>query len=455
MNSVIALILCLMAPLAYANKPAAPPPTLNDFAWHQALSFSAQASAYRIELPAAVYIGSRRADLGDVRIFNGNGELLPYAHLPEPRLPEQTPTRLRVPYFAIHASNGNDGAGLSLHLQANKDGQLKSLRVDPRAKASASAISSYILDASAVKQPMIGVKLAWSAPSGDNVVAINVEASDNLQDWRQVRTAAQLVNLRRGEEQLQRDSVEFGGVRAKYLRISWNTPQHAIMLTKAEVEISANAALRASQQWHNVVVSASETPGEYLFDTEGLPTESLRIALPQSNTVAPWRLYHRASTQHAWRQAGYGTAYRLTENGQEITSADIPLLRSRDRYWRLLVDQRGGGLGAGLPAIAVGWTPQQLIFVARGSPPFRLAYGNADIGAAGYPAGTLLPEFRPEQAFNLPVARVEQSQAAAPSPAPDPARHNKWILWGVILLGTIVLGIMVWRLLRQMSAPPT
>jgi hypothetical protein len=263
------------------------------------------------------------------------------------------------------------------------------------------------------------------------------------------------VNLRRGEEQLQRDRIEFSGVRAKYFRISWNTPQHAIALTKAEVEVSTNAVLRASQQWDNVNVRGGDAPGEYLFDTQGLPTESLRIGLPQPNTVAPWRLFHRASTQHQWRQAGYGTAYRLTENGQEITSADVILLRSRDRYWRLLVDQRGGGLGAGLPTIAVGWTPQQLMFIARGDGPFRLAYGNADIGAAGYPASTLLPEFRPEQASRLPVAQVEQqSQAAALSPAPDPAQHNKWILWGVVLLGVAVLGIMVWRLLRQMSPPP-
>ncbi|TXG05005.1 DUF3999 domain-containing protein, partial [Burkholderia territorii] len=43
------------------------------------LELDGSAAYYQLTVPQAVYAASRRGDLGDVRIFNGAGEPVPYS----------------------------------------------------------------------------------------------------------------------------------------------------------------------------------------------------------------------------------------------------------------------------------------------------------------------------------------------------------------------------------------
>ena len=54
-----------------------------DFAYGMAIEAdAAQDALHEIEIPAAVYRAVTRADLGDVRVFNGQGEVVPHALRP-------------------------------------------------------------------------------------------------------------------------------------------------------------------------------------------------------------------------------------------------------------------------------------------------------------------------------------------------------------------------------------
>jgi hypothetical protein len=46
------------------------------------------------------------------------------------------------------------------------------------------------------------------------------------------------------------------------------------------------------------------------------------------------------------------------------------------RQLRLVTDARGTGLGAGVPDISVAMRARELVFLVRGSAPYRLALGN-------------------------------------------------------------------------------
>ena len=56
----------------------------SDFAMRQPLLASGDKAFFRIELPDAVYDGAARSDLGDLRVFNGDGALVPFAFMPRP-----------------------------------------------------------------------------------------------------------------------------------------------------------------------------------------------------------------------------------------------------------------------------------------------------------------------------------------------------------------------------------
>ena len=65
------------------------------FAQRFALELESGAAYYSVPLPAAVYAASQRNDLGDVRVFNGAGEPVPYS-LDAPRESARAPATLRT-----------------------------------------------------------------------------------------------------------------------------------------------------------------------------------------------------------------------------------------------------------------------------------------------------------------------------------------------------------------------
>jgi len=74
MNPLIAALLLVPA-LAGAEQP-------RDFAYGIPLRTSGQDALQQLEVPRAVYEGVVRADLGDLRVFNAAGEVVPHAFRP-------------------------------------------------------------------------------------------------------------------------------------------------------------------------------------------------------------------------------------------------------------------------------------------------------------------------------------------------------------------------------------
>ena len=160
------------------------------------------------------------------------------------------------------------------------------------------------------------------------------------------------------------------------------------------------------------------------------------------------------------------TVYRLVRDGDELTSADIEVDPTSDRYWLARVDQRGGGIGGGPLGLGVGWMPHRLVFALRGAGPFRLAYGSRDAKSTAFPIVTLVPGYKGEEELELgrgataPRLVIGGARAAA-----DPQRlggdavtreridWKRWTLWASLVLGVAVLGWMALRLGRQMSRP--
>jgi hypothetical protein len=59
--------------------------------------------------------------------------------------------------------------------------------------------------------------------------------------------------------------------------------------------------------------------------------------------------------------------YSLERPDGALRNAELETPPIRRRYFRLAIDEKGGGLGGGAPALEVAWLPEQLVFVARGA----------------------------------------------------------------------------------------
>jgi hypothetical protein len=428
-------------------------------AWLQPIVLSVPGAAiYRFELPAAAYGGSRRTDLGDVRIVNGAGEVVPHAWVGEAPVARLDIATVAVTFFALHQRPGEQGLPeLTVAVRQGADGALVSAHLQPAA-GQAARLAGFVVDASAVKAARRALALDWRAQAQGTLLPVTLEGSDDLRAWHPVATT-QLVDLRSGDQQLRQNRIELSGDASRYFRLQWPAGQAGIEVLATTIETGTIAAAASHRQWSAAAaLLPGEQPMSFVFESPGLPVDSLRLHLPDRNTVTPVIVEHRPDSQSPWREAGSTVAYRMSRDGQELESPPIAVCCGRDHYWRLRFDTRGGGIGHGTPVVELGWTALQGIFVARGDGPFRLAYGNAALTPSAYPVATLIPGYQPGMLAGLPAADFGAAIAQAEAlPADDGKRGTHWIsiaLWAILIGGVLLLAAMVWRLLGQLNKTP-
>lgn len=445
-----ALVISLLLGLALPPATAAERPT--DFATGMALELSEGQPFHRVELPLAV-LAQARPDLADVRIFNGAGDALPYAFASSqaPQLAASPPAS--VPRFPLKNA-GAVNAGLDVKIEA--DGRLISLR--SQATTATPAVAAWLFDLSALQQPAEALLLDWAAPADGFSTTVRVEASDDLRDWRPLAEAP-LLDLRFGGQVLQQKRVDFSATRYRYLRLA-GAAALPPLTGSAVVTLPAQAV--APQRWLEVTGRPGEQAGDYVFDLGArLFATRVELRLPQVNTVAPVEWQVRERQRDEWRSVARSTAWRLQRGGADLHSPALETGAVPGRYWRLRVDPRGGGLGAGNPVLRLAWTPTQLVFLARGHAPFMLAFGNRDARPAPLPLASLIPGYRPGMEAALPLAQagrmVTLGGRNAPAPGLEdrpPADWKRWLLWGVLLTGVGMLALMARALARRGDTPP-
>ena len=220
---------------------------------------------------------------------------------------------------------------------------------------------------------------------------------------------------------------------------------------------TGDIALEPERAWREVLPEAGEKPGEYLYDLGGqFPVERVRFALPQQNTIARVELLSRPDPHRDWQFVTSSVIYRLMQQGHQVSSPDLAVATNTNRYWLVRADQKGGGLGSGLPRLSAGWVPQKLVFAARGKGPFQIAYGSSKVQPAAYPIDTVVPGWRSDQPPKLAHAEpLPERLLGGAAALHRPVNYRVFGLWGALVLGVLLLGWMAWRLSKQMQSPPS
>jgi hypothetical protein len=447
MNLIAVLILLLGgAVAAAAERP-------QDFAYAIAIHADARDALYEIEIPASVYRGVTRSDLGDIRVFNAQGEVVPHAFKPSPTGGMEKPATVELPRFPLYAEAGASIEDLNVRVEKRSDGTI--INVSSRAKGGdgKTRLRGYLLDASSLKQPLRALLFDWRSVAEGFAGKIRIEGSDDLARWSLLTDNAPLVSLEFGGHSLQQKRVELRAPKVKFLRVSWPQTQRSLDLSSVRAE-PAGRVVEAQRVWQTFSGSpvASKT-GEYTYDLGGHFTfDRMRIELPQVNTVAQLQVLARAKSSEDWRPVTSAVIYRLRHDGEEVTSPEVAVASSGERYWMLRVDQKGGGMGAGIPGIHIGWLPQRMVFTARGEGPFQLAYGNSAAKPASFAINSLIPGYKTDSEFKIKIAVLgEQITLAGAARLRERIDYKKWALWASLILGVLALGWMVYRLSRQMN----
>ncbi|CAB3780436.1 DUF3999 domain-containing protein [Paraburkholderia caffeinilytica] len=426
------------------------------FAQRFALELESGAAYYSVTLPAAVYAASQRSDLGDVRVFNGAGEPVPYS-LDTPRESARAPATLRPVHWFPLPPAASGGAGAPLGVTIAADGSLRATAAPPaRAEHNADLIDvgrEARGEARGEARVEARVEALVIHVRDDNYQGrVSVEASDDLRNW-QPAGEAQLLKVSYNGSTLSQDRIELNGMRARYLRLHWLDGAPYVESIDAQLRAAgAGSEQRADTQraWREgIVAHAGPKAGEYFFETGGpYPVDRLRLNLPQPNTVAPAAVYSRTGLETAWREVSSATLFRLHNGTVEQSNPLLELMPDTDRQWRVVVDTRNGGLGSGTLTVAAGWRPATLTFVARGAAPFTLAVGSAAAVSSAVSRADLLMGASSVAAAARLGEELPAGQEADAQWSKDPDAMRRYMLWAALLLAVGSLGAIAWRLAR-------
>ena len=441
--SVVVLGMCTALSVWAQETPA-------DFSSQVPLSVSGNGPWYRLELPLAVQLNARQADLSDVRVFNAAGE--PQAYALSRQASQRTESRevTDVKWFPLYAPD-TQATLPGVVMKTTAEGTLVEIKPSTAPKPGKQVLRGWVLDASKIKAPLQQLSLDWSREQ-EGFQRFSIEASDDLQHW-QSWGDGQVARLSFADERVEQHDVSLPGQSARYLRLVWKG-QAAPLLTSARLASATSSSLPLPLVWSQPLSGTRLKAGEYTWKLPtGLGVERLRIELKQPNTLAPVTLAGRRDGNQAWQPLSNGLLYRLTQNGQDVVQDELQLPGQTVAELKLQVDERGGGLGVEAPALHFAVRATQLVFLARGEPPFTLALGNASVKAANLPLSTLIPDYTAERLNTLGQAKVAGAVAvtspAVPAAVDSGPNWKKFGLWAVLLLGVAALGGMAYSLLRK------
>jgi hypothetical protein len=449
MKFVLALILLLHGIAAAAERP-------QDFAFGMAIQADGRDALYEIDIPVAVYRGVTRGDLGDLRVFNGQGEVVPHALRAPVVSVEQVGAPVRLPVFPFYGEARGKIDDLNVRIERRADGTIIGIQNQPTSREQ-KILRGYLLDASGNKFPLRELQLDWQGDSSSFIGKVRVDGSDDLAVWTNLANNAALARLAIDGHQVRRDRVELHPGKFKYLRISWPENQTALESLNVLAE-PAPRMVASPRVWQNIEgAPVSGKAGEYSYDLGGyVPADRLRVELPQVNSLAQMQIFFRAATKEDWRWALSAVAYRLRAGETEVTNPEIALPTNSARYWLLRVDQKGGGVGSGVPVLQFGWAPQKLVFAARGAGPFQLAYGSSTVKPAALAIAAIIPGYKTEAEFKVKSAALgAQFTLAGAAQSRVPWDYRKIALWSILILGVGLLAWMAFRLSRQIAKAPT
>jgi Protein of unknown function (DUF3999) len=449
MKQIVALVLLTQSLLAgAAERP-------EDFAYGIAIHADARDPLYEITLPAAVYRGVTRSDLGDIRVFNARDEVVPYAFMPRAAGSTEAPAAIELPLFPLYVESGSSLEDLNVRIDKRADGTIVNILNRGKGAPGGKRLRGFVLDASGLKRPVQALEFDWKSPADGFAGKVRIEGGNDLARWHVLTDNASLVSLDFAGRSLRQKRVELRVGQYKYLRVSWPESQPPLELLGVRAEPAAGE-VEAERVWQAfTALPVSGKAGEYVYDLGGhFPFDRLRVELPQVNTLVQVQMLARANPSDDWRLRASAVTYRLLYQGEEVTSPEIAVASSGEPYWLLRVDQKGGGVGAAAPVIHIGWPPQKLVFAARGASPFQLAYGNSQAKPASYRIDSLIPGYKTENEFKvMPATLGEQVTLSGAARLRKPPDYKKWALWGSLILGVCVLGWMAYRLSRQMAKP--
>jgi len=426
--------------------------------WPVKLPVGETGGAYRVELPEEVYEQVTRHDARDLEILDSDGSPVPSALFAAEAVPAREPGRLDIPFFDLGPVDFSGGQpsldGLRVRARRDGAGDVVELLVG-EVQSPGDGSSAWLLDARLPGQDprapdVAALELEWDAHEGPLDSPYRVEGSDDLNHWEVLVPSVRLLDLQRDGRRLQQRRIDLPRS-MDYLRLVPLAAGPGLELSGVKAVPATNVASPPAR-WMSLSPAAG-TEGEWLYTLPARIPASLADLSLEGAHAAHWRLESREQGDAPWRlRAGPWLAYRV--DAGDMSAPRVLGQSVRDRSWRLSSEDGTGEP----PALRLGYRPESIVFVAQGTPPYRLVAGSARTRRAEYPVRALVDALRARHGEDWQPAAASLGEArelagdAALQPAPPERDWRSWSLWFVLVLGALVVGGLALSLLRRTPA---
>jgi hypothetical protein len=412
----------------------------------------AASGAWRIELTPEVYALLQDPALGDIEVFDASGTPMAVARVESP--PAAPAARqMAVPVLDLPRGQAEGAPDLRVVIE-----QADRARIAlQQGGAPQQATRDVLLDLRDVDQPAERLLLDWRAPASGVVARFALDASDDLQRWRPLGTAT-VLSLQQDGARLERRDIALSGNQADYLRLRRLDDGAPLEGLRAMVQVPAPGEpprqwIEATASPEPLAVAGDEGAVTFAYTLAApLPVDMARVALGGTNRVAAIDLSASVPDRDRPLPLASFDAFRIDAGSEPVRNGDVRLAPTGTRLERFTLRIRPPL--ATPPRLELGYRPHTLVFLADGTPPYRLAAGSGHARHAAYPVGPALAALRARlgKDWQPPRARVlaseESGGTAALQPARAPIPWQRWLLWTILLGGAALVAGLALSLLR-------
>ena len=308
--------------------------------------------------------------------------------------------------------------------------------------------------------------LAFTLPAGRSSyhAQVELEVSDDLRAWDSMgfSNLSWLVNSE--GRALVSNRIEFAPRAFRYARLTWQAGAPVLFATIV-AESPTETRLASAMESITITPAPGKFKDDMFYATPiAIPARRVNLQFGERSAVLPGVLGHtvelpavKGTTTTRWdfRPRLEATFFQFIQGGVERRSGDIIVDGVHASNWVA----RASGLTHVQPSLRLSWTPDTLVFMAATPGPYSLNFGRAGATPAQLGMAQVAPGFSDEElqaveqavAGPLKVVSVQAFDESNAQAAGTAARNRMLMLWGVLLLGVAVLGVMAWKLIGQMK----
>ena len=480
----VLMSVALSAATAQAVGAAKESDTPADYAFSLPIQVSGKQGVVGFRLPQAVYLNARTARLDDLRVFDAQGKPQAFS-IQRPQANTRTQISLRnTSIFPIRSQRSPSvDSGVELDIRTSADGRVISVRThDALANGTGSTaqaagkapISALILDFGSPEaaSDTVGERIAalrfTAPPDTPNYNAeIWLEVSKDLKTWATLG-AANLAWLSNDDAQtLANDRLDFSPTDPRshrYARLTWRQGE-PVQFPAIQAEYVSRQSEETPRETLWIKPSAGQIGSDLSYPAAvALPVDQISLRLDEPNVVLPMTVgrYVERPTRTTGKKTELGfqallrtTFYQIEQDGQTRRAQPLPIPLTQLAEW---IVRPQNATATARPELGLSWQPDTLVFLAGDMPPYRLSFGREAAKLASQPLAQVAPGFSADELKRLEMAHLGEIQKTgqiagetAAELADKEARNRRYALWGLLIVGVLVLATMSWHLIRQMK----